>query len=136
MPDTPLESGHSDDAATVLAEARRLMRRGDGWEADDYDSLRADCEAIGIRGEPSITIALRKAFGEISADDMHQRTDLGYGDLCAGRVLHEARWQSDHCRCRMYVKFSVFEGRLVIVKFHEDRLRPMNTKRKRSHEVL
>ena len=36
------------------------MRRSDCWEAENYDRLRRDCDAIGIRGEPTITVALRE----------------------------------------------------------------------------
>lgn len=111
--------GAQVDLGPVLEKARRCIRRGDGWEPENYDRLRRDCEAIGIRGEPAITVALRKGLAEVTAGDLHARDDPGYGDLCAGHDLYEAAWFSAHLRHRMYLKFSLFDGRLIIVSFHE-----------------
>jgi len=111
--------GAQGDLGPVLEEARRCCRRGDSWEPENYDRLRRDCEAIGIRGEPAITVALRKGLAEITTGDLHARGDPGYGDLCAGHDLYEAAWFSAHLRRQMDLKFSLFDGRLVIVSFHE-----------------
>ena len=111
--------GAQGDLGPVLEEARRCIRRGDGWEPENYDRLRRDCEAIGIRGEPAITVSLRKGLAEITAGDLHARDDPGYGGLCAGHDLYEAAWFSARLRRQMYLKFSLFDGRLIIVSFHE-----------------
>lgn len=111
--------GGQGDLGPVLEEARRCIRRGDDWEPESYDRLREDCEALGVRGEPAITVALRKSLAEIAVDDLHARDDLGYGGLCAGHDLYEAAWFSAHIRRPMYLKFSLFDGRLIIVSFHE-----------------
>ena len=95
------------------------MRRSDDWEPENYDRLRRDCDAIGIRGEPTITVALRKCFAEIAVANIHARDDPGYGDLCAGQDLYQAKWFSAHVGRQMYLKFSLFDGRLIIVSFHE-----------------
>ena len=95
------------------------MRRSDCWEAENYDRLRRDCDAIGIRGEPTITVALRECLAEIAVGDVHAREDPGYGDLCAGHDLYEAAWFSARMGRQMYLKFSLFDGRLIIVSFHE-----------------
>ena len=87
--------------------------------AGNYDRLRRDCDAIGIRGEPAITVALRKCLDEIVVWDLHAREDPGYGGLCAGHDLYEAAWFSAHIRRKMYLKFSLFDERLIIVSFHE-----------------
>ena len=107
------------DLGAVLDAARVCIRRGDAWEPENYDRLRRDCDAIDIRGEPTITITLRKCFAEITIQDLHARDDPGYGGLCAGHDLYEARWYSESIKRRMYVKFSLFDERLVIVSFHE-----------------
>ena len=107
------------DLGPVLEKARRCIRRGDGWEPENYDRLRRDCDAIGIRGEPAITVSLRKGLAEIAVGDLHAREDPGYGGLCAGHDLYEAAWFSAHLRRQMYLKFSLFDGRLIIVSFHE-----------------
>ena len=118
MADEP-KPGPEGALGPVLEEARRCIRRGDGWEPENYDRLRRDCEAIGVRGEPAITVSLRKSLAEITVEDLHARDDLGYGGLCAGHRLYEAAWSSASRRRRMYVKFSLFDGRLIIVSFHE-----------------
>lgn len=105
----------------VLAQARRLIRRGDAWEAEDYDRLRRDCDAIEIRGEPDITVALRKSLQELTVNSLRRRDDLGYGDLCEGHVLYQAVWRSEYLQREMYLKFSLFDNRLIIVSFHESR---------------
>ena len=118
MADESRPSGQGD-LAPVLAKARRCIRRGDGWEPENYDRLRRDCDAIGIRGEPAITVALRRCLGEIVAGDLHAREDPGYGGLCAGHDLYEAAWFSARIGREMYLKFSLFDERLIIVSFHE-----------------
>ena len=107
------------DLATVLGTARQYIRRGDAWEPADYDRLRRDCDAIEIRGEPAITVALRKCLAEITIQDLHARDDPGYGALCEGHDLYEARWHSVSIKRNMYLKFSLFDNRLVVVSFHE-----------------
>ena len=52
-------------------------------------------------------------------EDVHAREDPGYGGLCAGHDLYEAAWFSAHLRRQMYIKFSLFDGRLIIVSFHQ-----------------
>ncbi len=131
MADTSNHQDGACDIGSVLATARRLMRRGDGWEPENYDALRASCESIGIMGEPAITVALRKAFGEISKQDIHVREEPGYGGASANQTLYEARWQSSHCRRYMYVKFALFDDRLVLVRFHESTVVPIDTKAKK-----
>lgn len=111
--------GPEDDLGSVLETARRRIQRGDGWEPENYDRLRRDCDAIGVRGEPAVTVSLRKSFAEITVEDLQARDDPGYGGLCAGRDLYQAAWFSASLRRRMYVKFSLFDGRLIIVSFHE-----------------
>ena len=103
----------------VLDKARRCIRRGDGWEPENYDRLRRDCDAIGIRGEPAITVSLRKGLAEITVEDLHARKDPGYGGLCAGHDLYEAAWFSPYIGRKMYMKFSLFDDRLIVVSFHE-----------------
>ena len=66
-----------------------------------------------------MTVALRESLEEITVEDLHARDDLGYGGLCAGHHLYQAAWFSASLRRRMYVKFSLFDGRLIIVSFHE-----------------
>lgn len=109
------------DLSTVLKAARSCIRRGDGWQASrtHYDRLRQHCDEIGICGELAITVALRKSFGEITAQDLHARDDPGYDGLCEGHDLYEAAWFSAHVGRNMYLKFSLFDGRLTIVSFHE-----------------
>ena len=107
------------DLGAVLDTARKYIRRGDGWEAAKYDRLRQHCEALDIRSEPSITVALRRCFKEITIQDLHARDDPGYGALCDGHDLYEARWYSESIKRVMYIKFSLFDGRLIIVSFHE-----------------
>lgn len=51
--------------------------------------------------------------------DLRARDDLGYGGLCAGHDLYQAAWFSANLQRRMYIKFSLFDGRLIIVSFHE-----------------
>ena len=70
-------------------------------------------------GEPAITVALRKSLGEITVQDLHARDDPGYDGLCEGHDLYEAAWFSAHVGRKMYLKFSLFDGRLTIVSFHE-----------------
>ena len=53
-------------------------------------------------------------------EDLRARDDPGYGGLCAGHHLYEAVWVSEHVgRRRMYLKFSLFDERLIVVSFHE-----------------
>ena len=118
MADESRPSGQGD-LGQVLEEARRCIRRGDDWEPENYDRLRRDCDAIGIRGEPSITVSLRECLREITVQDLHAREDRGYGGLCAGHDLYEATWFSAHAGRQMYLKFSLFDERLIIVSFHE-----------------
>ena len=118
MADESRPSGQGD-LGQVLEEARRCIRRGDGWEPENYDRLRRHCDEIGIRSEPSITVALRKCLGEITVQDLRSREDPGYGGLCAGHDLYEAAWFSAHVERQMYLKFSLFDGRLIVVSFHE-----------------
>ena len=63
------------DLGAVLEIARRRIRRGDAWEPENYDRLRRDCEKIGIRGEPAITVSLRKCLAEIRVEDLRARDD-------------------------------------------------------------
>ncbi len=114
-------SSDACELGAVLAEARRLIRRGDAWEAEDYDRLRRDCDEIGILGEPEITFALRKSFQELTVSSLRRREDLGYGDLCEGHVLYQGAWRSEHLQREMYLKFSLFDNRLIVVSFHESR---------------
>ena len=51
--------------------------------------------------------------------DLRARDDIGYGGLCAGHDLYQAAWFSANLQRRMYIKFSLFDGRLIIVSFHE-----------------
>ena len=81
--------------------------------------LRRHCDEIDIRGEPTITVALRTCLGEINVEDLHARDDVGYHGLCAGHALYEAKWYSQSIKREMYLKFSLFDGRLIIVSFHE-----------------
>ena len=67
----------------------------------------------------AITVALRKSLGEITVQDLHARDDPGYDGLCEGHDLYEAAWFSAHLVRKMYLKFSLFDGRLIIVSFHE-----------------
>ena len=112
-------SEYRQDLSAVLDTARRYIRRGDKWEPANYDRLRRHCEALDIRGEPAITVALRRCIAEIKVQDLHAREDPGYGALCEGHDLYEARWFSASIRRAMYLKFSLFDGRLIIVSFHE-----------------
>ena len=109
------------DLSAVLEKARSYIRRGDGWQASPahYDRLRQHCDEIDIRGEPAITVALRKSLGEITVQDLHARDDPGYDGLCEGHDLYQAAWFSAHVGRKMYLKFSLFDGRLTIVSFHE-----------------
>ena len=109
------------DLGVVLKAARSCIRRGDRWQASraHYGRLRQHCDEIGIRGEPAITVALRKSLGEITVQDLHARDDPGYDGLCEGHDLYEAAWFSAHLLRKMYLKFSLFDGRLIIVSFHE-----------------
>ena len=107
------------DLGRVLDKARRCIRGGDGWEPENYDRLRRDCDAIGIRNEPAISISLRKCLAEVAVGDLHAREDPGYGGLCAGHDLYEAAWFSAHIGRAMHLKFSLFDGRMIIVSFHE-----------------
>ncbi len=109
------------DLGAVLEAARSCIRRGDGWQASraHYDRLRQHCDEIGIRGEPTITVALRECLNEITVQDLHARDDPGYDGLCEGHDLYEAAWFSAHVGRRMYLKFSLFNERLIIVSFHE-----------------
>ena len=109
------------DLSKILAKARSCIRRGDGWQASPthYGRLRRHCAEIGIRDEPAITVALRKGFGEITVRDLHARDDPGYDGLCEGHALYEATWFSAHVKRKMYLKFSLFDGRLIVVSFHE-----------------
>ena len=118
MADESKPSGQGD-LGSVLEWARHGIRRGDRWEPENYDRLRQDCDEIGIRGEPAITVALRKSLAEITVEDLHAREDPGYGGLCAGHDLYEAAWFSARFGRKMYLKFSLFDGRLIIVSFHE-----------------
>lgn len=113
------KSGDQQDLGAVLDTARQYIRRGDAWEPENYDRLRRDCDDLEIRGEPAITVALRKCFAEITIQDLHAREDPGYGVLCDGHDLYEARWESVSIKRTMYLKFSLFDGRLIIVSFHE-----------------
>lgn len=114
--------GGQDDAGSVLEEARRCIRRGDGWQASPshYDRLRQHCSEIGIHGEPNITLALRACLcDEITVQDLRVRDDPAYDGLLAGLDLYQASWFSRSIRRNMYLKFSLFDGRLIIVSFHE-----------------
>lgn len=51
--------------------------------------------------------------------DLHAREDPGYGGLCSGHDLYEAAWSSAYVGREMYLKFSLFDGRLIVVSFHE-----------------
>lgn len=88
-------------------------------EYENYGRIRRDCEAIGINSEPAITVFLRKCLAEIAVGQLHKREDLGYGHLCGGHDLYEAAWFSVAAGRKMYLKFSLFDGRLVIVSLHE-----------------
>ena len=109
------------DLSAVLRTARSCIRRGDGWQASraHYDRLRQHCDEIGIRGEPAITVALRTCLREITVQNLHARDDPGYDGLCDGHDLYEATWSSAHLGRKMYLKFSLFDGRLIIVSFHK-----------------
>ena len=117
MADESKPSGRRD-LGQVLERARRCIR-ADDWEPENYDRLRRDCEALGFRNEPAITISLRKCLAEITVRDLHAREDPGYGGLCSGHDLYEAAWSSAHVGREMYLKFSLFDGRLIVVSFHE-----------------
>jgi hypothetical protein len=107
--------------AAILEQARRLIRRGDGWECADPTRLWRHCAEVGITTEPSITIALRKAFAEITVDQGHVREDTSYEDACKDQLLFEFRWQSPSIGEPMYLKFALFDGRLVIISFHRSK---------------
>lgn len=120
MADESRPDGHRD-LGVVLETARLCIRRGDGWQASQahYDRLRRHCDEIGIRGEPAITVALRTCLSEITVQHLRARDDPGYDGLCEGHDLYDAAWFSTHLRREMYLKFSLFDGRLIIVSFHE-----------------
>lgn len=112
------------DLSTVLEKARSYIRRGDGWQASPthYNRLRRHCDEIGIRGEPAIVIAIRRSLAEITVQDLRARDDSGYDGLCEGHDLYDATWFSARLNRKMYLKFSLFDGRLIIVSFHESRI--------------
>ena len=112
------QSPDPTDLASVLERSRRLIRRGDGWEAARPIRLWKHCLELGITTEPSITIALRTAFSEIGVSDGHIRDDESDEDLCRGQTMYEFRWQSASRSLLMYLKFCLFDGRLVIISFH------------------
>jgi hypothetical protein len=111
------------DLQHVLETARRALKRGDGWDCDGshYSRLVADCEKLGVYGEPAITVRLRKSFEEITVKDLRARIDKSYSGLQAGQTLYEANWTSvvsDHRA--MYIKFCLAdEGKIEICTFHE-----------------
>ena len=104
----------------VLKAARSCIPTGRwlaGVEIRITTAFVNDCDKIGIcEIELAITVALRKSFGEITTQDLHARDDPGYDGLCEGHDLYEAAWFSAHVGRNMYLKFSLFDGRLTIVK--------------------
>ena len=111
----------SRDLGKVLETARSYIRKKDDWQAVDYNRLRRHCDDVGIRDGLSITLALRACLGEITVRDLHARDDPGYDGLCEGHDLYEARWYSTYVKREMYLKFSLYDERLIIVSFHESR---------------
>jgi hypothetical protein len=114
--------GEGGDAnlKAVLEEARKAVRRGDGWviEPSHYARLRKDFEAIGFEcSDAAVTTALRKAFAEIQT--VHRRPDASYSGLAYGQTLYEQRWDSQHFGREMYIKFAMGEGVLELFTFHE-----------------
>ncbi len=107
------------DVGKVLEAARSYINGRDDWQPVDYGRLRRHCDEIGIRDGLAITLALRACLGEITAQDLHARDDPGYDGLCEGHDLYEARWYSTYVKREMYLKFSLYDGRLIIVSFHE-----------------
>ena len=87
------------------------MARGDAWQVEHrhYDRLRTDCEALGVGGAYfSITLALRRAFEEITIEVLRERNDPSYAGLDPGQTLYEAIWDSPSLQKRLYLKFSLF----------------------------
>lgn len=110
------------DLQHVLDEARRALKRGDGWDCDSshLSRLRGDCEKLGVCGEPAITRRLRESFAEITVHDLRVRVDTSYAGLGPGQTLYEAVWTSEVSSRRMYVKFCLMhDGRIEICTFHE-----------------
>lgn len=119
----PTAKKHDGDVLeAVLSAAKKALARGDGWvcEPAQLDRLRADCEALGVFGEVGITVALRRAIGEITIQYMRQREDESYAGLAEGQTLYECVWDSAHFTRRMYFKFAMNEECVEVFTFHED----------------
>ena len=135
MPERPKDhsstSGDPDaELAAVLSAARKALRRGDGWDIEPCHlaRLHRDCAALGISPtEPSLTIAIRTAFGEITR--LRRRTDESYAGLALGQTLYEARWLSSHFGRMMYIKFALCGETVELLTFHE------HVEKTKSHEV-
>lgn len=110
------------ELVAVLSAAKKAVARGDGWaiEPAHYNRLRADCEPLGLKSEFAITIGLRRAFEEITADDLRRRRDKSYAGLQPDQTLYQARWESSHFSRMMYVKFALTEDGIELFTFHEN----------------
>ena len=106
------------------------MRYGNDWEVADPKRLRDDCAALGIVGEPSITVALRTACKELTPACGCMREDLAAERLCKGKRLYEFIWDSASRGVKMYFKFSLFDGRLVVVTFHKAKYENIRPRKK------
>ena len=108
----------------ILATARKVLKRGDGLNYDqgNYDRIRAECERLGVFGEVRMLSAIRQAFGEITAKQLHQRRDTSWSGLYPDQTLFECRWPSGQFSTVMYLKFALSaDGYLEMLSFHENR---------------
>ena len=106
----------------MLNAAKKALSQGDGWCCEPAHSsrLRVDCEALGVFGEVEITVALRRAIGEIPIQNMRQREDASYAGFAEGQTLYECVWNSAHFKRRMYWKFAMTEEYMEVFTFHAD----------------
>ena len=118
----PTAKKHGEDVLrTGLNAAKKALSQGDGWRCEPAHSsrLRVDCEALGVFGEVEITVALRRAIGEIPIQNMRQREDASYAGFAEGQTLYECVWNSAHFKRRMYWKFAMNEELMEVFTFHE-----------------
>lgn len=120
----PASSSGPQHLADIFAQARTLVQREQTIELDGprvWDEIRSELDRVGLRGDyPEPYFMIRDAFmKEACPTDMHALETESYGGLTARKQLYEMRWQSARCKREMYLKFALFDGRFVLMKFHE-----------------
>jgi hypothetical protein len=119
-----LPASSSPDLDAVFAQARKLIQREQNIEIDHHkvwDEIRRCLEDAGLpSGSMDAFLMMRDGFmKEAGPADMHAVEGESYGGLTSGKQLFEMRWRSSRCKREMYLKFALYDGRFVLMRFHE-----------------